>query len=67
MISNLLFLFLFNFRFDVTLSLGFLGDNLMRGEVESKTIGDNNEAERKLFTEVEQVVGLLLRPISCGR
>lgn len=67
MISNLLFLFLFTLRFDVTLSLGFLGDNLRRGEVESKTIGDNNEAERKLFTEVEQVVGLLLRPISCGR
>jgi hypothetical protein len=67
MISILLFLFLFTLRFNVTLSLGFLGDNLMRGEVESKTIGDNNEAERKLFTEVEQVVGLLLRPISCGR
>jgi hypothetical protein len=66
-ISNLLFLLLFTLRFDVTLSLGFLSDNLRRRKVESKTIGDNDEAERKLFTEVEQVIGLLLRPISCGR
>ena len=67
MIINLLLLLLFALGFDVTLSLGSLGDSLRTGEIESKPIGDHYKAKGKLFTEVEQVVGLLLRPISCGR
>jgi hypothetical protein len=66
MIIKLMFLLFFVKGLSITLSRG--GFNYLRGrEIEAETIGDNDKAKRKLITEVEQVVGLLFRPIGGGR
>jgi hypothetical protein len=66
MIINLLLLLFFVKGLSITLSRGgFRVDGLR--EIEAETIGDYDKAKRKLITEVKQVVGLLFRPIGCGR
>jgi ABC-type nickel/cobalt efflux system permease component RcnA len=66
MIIGLMFLLFFMEGLSISLSRGgFLVDWLR--EIEAETIGNNDKAKRKLITEVEQVVGLLLRPIGGGR
>jgi hypothetical protein len=66
MIIKLMLLLFFMEGLSISLSRGgFLVDWLR--EIEAETIGDNDKAKRKLITEVEQVVGLLFRPIGGGR